>query len=226
MLKSFSDDRPMVDIAKATKVYPPNIVALQNVSLEVAKGEMLFLTGMSGAGKSTLLKMICAIEHPTKGVVEVGGRDLARTSSVDIQQLRQEIGVIYQDFKLLPKQTVFQNVAMPMEVAYRDQRDIKQRVDELLDLLLISHKRDIQTGKLSRGEQQRVAIARAAANRPALLLADEPTGNLDPETSALVMKLFEQLHREGATLIIASHDVALYRNTDYRHVMEIGRAHV
>ncbi len=187
MLKSFPHDRPLVDIAKATKVYPPNIVAIQNISLEVAKGEMLFLTGMSGAGKTTLLKLICAIEQPTKGVVEVGGRDLAKSSSAEIQQLRQQIGVIYQDFKLLPKQTAFQNIAMPMEVAYRDQREINNRVDQLLKLLRITHKRDIQTGKLSRGEQQRVAIARAAANSPALLLADEPTGNLDQETSGLVM---------------------------------------
>ncbi|NTV13803.1 MAG: cell division ATP-binding protein FtsE [Desulfobulbaceae bacterium] len=208
----------MVDIVKTTKVYPPDIVAIQNISLNVAKGELLFLTGMSGAGKSTLLKLICAIEQPTKGVVEVGGLDLAKTSPAEIQQLRQEIGVIYQDFKLLPKQTVFQNIAMPMEVTYRDQREINHRVDQLLKLLLISHKRDIETGKLSRGEQQRVAIARAAANSPALLLADEPTGNLDQETSALVMGLFEQLNREGTTLIIASHDEALYRNTGYRRV--------
>jgi len=218
MLKSYPADRPLVDIAKATKVYPPNILAIQNISLEVAKGEMLFLTGMSGAGKTTLLKLICAIEQPTKGVVEVGGWDLAKASPAEIQRLRQDIGVIYQDFKLLPKQTVFQNVAMPMEVAYRDQRDINRRVDQLLQLLRISHKRETPAGKLSRGEQQRVAIARAAANTPALILADEPTGNLDQETSGLVMRLFEELHRGGATLIIASHDVGLYRNTDYRRV--------
>ena len=218
MLKSFPDDRPLVDIVKATKVYPPDIVAVQNVSLAVSKGELLFLTGMSGAGKTTLLKMVCAIEQPTKGVVEVGGRDLARTPAAEIQQLRQEIGVVYQDFKLLPRLTVRQNIAMPMEVAYRDQREIDSRIEELLETLRLSHKRDIQTAKLSRGEQQRVAIARAAANSPALLLADEPTGNLDQETSTRIMALFEKLNREGSTLIIASHDESLYRNTDYRRV--------
>jgi cell division transport system ATP-binding protein len=218
MLKLFPDDRPLVDIVKATKVYPPDIVAVQNISLAVAKGELLFLTGMSGAGKTTLLKLICAIEQPTKGVIEVGGRDLAKTGSAEIQQLRQEIGVVYQDFKLLPKLNAAQNIAMPMEVAYRDQREINSRVDELLAILKMTHKREIQTGKLSRGEQQRVAIARAAANSPALLLADEPTGNLDQDSANLVMDLFEQLNREGTTLIIASHDESLYRNSDYRRV--------
>jgi cell division transport system ATP-binding protein len=218
MLKSFSADRPLVEIVKATKVYPPDIVAVQNISLEVIKGELLFLTGMSGAGKTTLLKLVCAIEQPTKGVVEVGGRDLAKTAPATIQQLRQEIGVVYQDFKLLPKLTTAQNIAMPMEVAYRDQRAINSRIEALLEILQMGHKRDIQTAKLSRGEQQRVAIARAAANSPALLLADEPTGNLDQATSGLVMDLFEQLNREGTTLIIASHDESLYRNSDYRRV--------
>jgi cell division transport system ATP-binding protein len=218
MLKSFPDDRPLVEIVKATKVYPPDIVAIQNISLDVAKGELLFLTGKSGAGKTTLLKLICAIEQPTKGVVEIGGLDLAKTKPAVIQQLRQEIGVVYQDFKLLPKMTAFQNIAMPMEVAYRDQRAINSRVDELLEVLQMGRKRDILSGKLSRGEQQRVAIARAAANSPALLLADEPTGNLDQETSSLVMNLFEKLNREGTTLIIASHDEALYRHSDYRQV--------
>jgi len=218
MLKSFPDDRPLVDIVKVTKVYSPDIVVIQNVSLSVAKGELLFLTGMSGAGKTTLLKLICAIEQSTKGVVEVGGRDLAKTDPAEIQQLRQEIGVVYQDFKLLPKMTAFQNIAMPMEVTYRGQSQINSRVDELLEILQMSNKRDIQTAKLSRGEQQRVAIARAAANAPALLLADEPTGNLDQESSSLVMDLFEQLNREGTTLVIASHDESLYRNSDYRRV--------
>jgi cell division transport system ATP-binding protein len=218
MLKSFSDDRPLVDIVKATKVYPPDIVAIQNISLTVAKGELLFLTGMSGAGKTTLLKLICAAEKITKGVIEVAGLDLAQTSAVDIQRLRRQIGVVFQDFKILPKQTVFQNIAMPMEVTYRDPREIRRRVDELLEHLQLAHKRQIETGKLSRGEQQRVAIARAAANSPPLLLADEPTGNLDAGVSELVMGLFEQLNRQGSTLIIATHDESIYRHTRHRKV--------
>ncbi len=218
MLKSFPDDRPLVDIVKATKVYPPDIIAIQNISLTVAKGEMLFLTGISGAGKTTLLKLICAIEKATKGVIEVAGLDLAQTGPAEIQRMRRQIGVVYQDFKILPKHSVFQNIAMPMEVTYRDPREIRQRVDELLDHLQLTHKRNIQAGKLSRGEQQRVAIARAAANAPPLLLADEPTGNLDAGVSELVMSLFEKLNRDGSTLIIASHDESIYHNTRHRKV--------
>ena len=218
MLKSFSDDRPLVDIVKVTKVYPPDIIAIQNISLSVARGEMLFLTGMSGAGKTTLLKLICASEKATKGVVEVAGLDLAQTGPGEIQQMRRQIGVVYQDFKILPRYSVYQNIAIPMEVTYRDPKEIRQRVDELLAQLQLTHKRNIQAGKLSRGEQQRVAIARAAANKPPLLLADEPTGNLDAEVSELVMNLFEKLNREGSTLIIASHDESIYRNTRHRKV--------
>ncbi|MBU0479822.1 MAG: cell division ATP-binding protein FtsE [Proteobacteria bacterium] len=208
----------MIDAVKLTKVYPPDIIALQNVSITVGKGEILFLTGMSGAGKTTLLKIICCMEKPNKGIIEVAGMDLGRISSTETQVLRQQIGVVYQDFKILPKQTVFQNIAMPMEVAYRSARDIRDRIDYLLDRLQLAHKRDVQAGKLSRGEQQRVAIARAACNTPPLLLADEPTGNLDAGVSELVMKLFEELNQQGCTLIIATHDESIYRNTRHRKV--------
>lgn len=218
MIRSFPDDAPVVDIVKVTKVYPPDIVAVQNVSLAVTKGELLFLTGKSGAGKTTLLKMICCIEKPNKGIIEVGGLDLSRLKQSKIQQLRQQIGVVYQDFKVLPKHTVFQNIAIPMEVMYRRPREIRQRIDELLEVLNISHKKDIQTDKLSRGEQQRVAIARAAANAPPLILADEPTGNLDPEASKDVMNLFEKLNREGTTIIIATHDKSIYERTRHRKI--------
>jgi len=218
MLNKLSDDRPIVDVVKVTKVYPPDIVAVQNISLAVGQGEMLFLTGMSGAGKTTLLKMICCIEKPNKGLLEVAGYDLTKISSVETQKLRQQIGVVYQDFKVLPKQTVLQNIAMPMEVAYRSAKEIRNRVDELLEILQLSHKRDIQAGKLSRGEQQRVAIARAAANSPPLLLADEPTGNLDPGISEQVMSLFNKLNKEGTTIIIATHDESIYRNSNHRKV--------
>ncbi len=218
MLNSFPDDRPLVDIVKITKVYPPDIIAVQNISLSVAKGEILFLTGMSGSGKTTLLKMICAGEKANKGVIEVAGVDLAKATPTEIQKLRRQIGVVYQDFKILPKQSVYQNIAVPMEVLYRDPREIRQRIDELLTDLQLTHKRNIPAGKLSRGEQQRVAIARAAANRPPLLLADEPTGNLDGAISTLVMNLFEKLNRDGTTLIIATHDEAIYSQSRHRQV--------
>jgi len=218
MLKSFPDDMPIVDIVKATKVYPPDIVAVQNVSLAVGKGELIFLTGMSGAGKTTLLKMICCIEQPNKGVIEVAGHDLGKIKQSEIQKLRRQIGVVYQDFKILPKQTVAENIAIPMEVMYRSPKEIRKRIDELLETLRITHKRNIQTGKLSRGEQQRVAIARAAANKPPLILADEPTGNLDPEVSGYVMELFEQLNKAGSTIIIATHDESIYRKSRHRQI--------
>ena len=218
MLRSFKDKSPIVDIVKITKVYPPDIIAVQNVSLAISQGEMLFLTGMSGAGKTTMLKMICCIEKPTKGMIEVAGQDLSRMSQAKIQLMRQQIGVVYQDFKVLPRQTVYQNIAIPMEVIYRSPKEIRKRVDELLERLRITHKRDIQTDKLSRGEQQRVAIARAAANAPPLILADEPTGNLDSQASADVMNLFKQLNRSGTTVIIATHDKSIYENTRHRKV--------
>ena len=209
---------PIVDIIKVTEIYPPDIIAVQNVSLAIGKGELVFLTGMSGAGKTTLLKMICCIEKPTKGLIEVAGYDLSRISQAKIQKLRQQVGVVYQDFKVLPKQTVYQNIAIPMEVIYRSPKEIRKRIDELLETLRISHKRDIEAGKLSRGEQQRVAIARAAANAPPLILADEPTGNLDPEVSSYVMELFNQLNKAGSTIIIATHDESIYKKSNHRKV--------
>ena len=218
MIKSFPDKKPIVDIIKVTKVYPPDIIAVQNVSLAIGKGELVFLTGMSGAGKTTLLKMICCIEKPTKGLIEVAGYDLSRISQAKIQKLRQQVGVVYQDFKVLPKQAVYQNIAIPMEVIYRSPKEIRKRIDELLETLRISHKRDIEAGKLSRGEQQRVAIARAAANAPPLILADEPTGNLDPEVSSYVMELFNQLNKAGSTIIIATHDESIYKKSNHRKV--------
>ena len=218
MIKSIPDNIPLVDIAKVTKVYPPDIVAVQNVSLAIGKGELIFLTGMSGAGKTTLLKMICCLERPNKGIIEVAGQDLSKIKQAEIQKLRRQIGFVYQDFKILPKQTVFQNIAIPMEVMYRSPKDIRQRVDRLLEILRIPHKRDIQAGKLSRGEQQRVAIARAAANTPPLILADEPTGNLDPEVSAYVMELFNMLNKAGCTIIIATHDELIYKKSQHRKV--------
>lgn len=211
-----SKDSPIVEFVKVSKIYPPDIMAVHNVSFAVKPGKMLFLTGMSGAGKTTLLKLVCAIEHPTKGVVEVGGQDLSKIKPAELQKIRQQIGVAYQDFKLLPKQTVYQNIAMPMEVTYTPKKTIRDRINYLLDLLNLHGKQDSKTEKLSRGEQQRVTIARAAANYPPLILADEPTGNLDPTHTRLVVKLFEELNRAGTTLIIATHDESIYSNSSHQ----------
>lgn len=206
----------MVVAVRISKVYIPDIVALKDVSLAVDQGEMVFLTGMSGAGKTTLLKLISAIEKPTKGLIEVAGQDLSKITPTALQQLRQKIGVAYQDFRILPKLTVFENIAMPMEVTYQSTLSIRNRVDELLEILGMPEKKTIPVSKLSRGEQQRVAIARAAANSPPLLLADEPTGNLDADSTERVMDLFLQLHAAGSTIIIATHDESILRSGSHR----------
>lgn len=211
-----SSDRPIVELTKVTKTYRPDVTALKDISLSVKKGEILFLSGMSGAGKSTLLKLIFGMVKPTKGVVEVDNNDLSRINSRSLQKMRQKIGVAYQDFRLLGKLTVFQNIAMSMEVAYKNPTIIRTRVEDLLDMLMLTDKRDTLVGKLSRGEQQRVAIARAAANSPPLLLADEPTGNLDATITSVVMNLFRQLNDSGTTIIIATHDTSIYHDTPHR----------
>lgn len=213
-------DTPIIEIVRATKIYSPDVVALENVSLSIPYGEMLFLTGMSGAGKTTLLKLICGIEHPDKGLVEVAGKDLDRIKNKEIPRLRQQIGMAYQDFKLLADRTVAQNIGMAMEVAYQNLKTIKKRVIELLQKLRLEHKHDALAGRLSRGEQQRVAVARAVANSPALILADEPTGNLDSKSTKLVMDLFEECNNGGTTVIIATHDESIFKDTDHR-VLEL-----
>ena len=212
--------KSIIELYKATKIYPPDVVALEDITLSIPYGEMLFITGMSGAGKTTLLKLICGMEHTDKGLVQVAGKDMARIKDNEIPKLRQQIGMAYQDFKLLPDRTVAQNIAMAMEVSYQNITAIKKRVSALLQKLRLEHKHDTLAGKLSRGEQQRVAIARSMANSPALILADEPTGNLDSRTTRLVMDLFELCNTAGATVIIATHDEAIYKNSSYR-VLEL-----
>jgi cell division transport system ATP-binding protein len=216
---------PIIDFSKVSKIYPPDVIALRDVSFAVHPGETLFLTGMSGAGKSTLLKLICAIERPSKGIVEVAGHDLSKVSATQLQAIRQQMGVAYQDFKLLPRQSVAHNIAMAMEVTYTPKKTIHDRISFLLDALGLTPKKDVRLDRLSQGEQQRVAVARAAANYPPLLLADEPTGNLDPTSTGLVLKLFEQLRRAGTTLVIATHDHRLYLNTSHK-VLELAQGRI
>ena len=214
-----SDKSPIVvDMVNVTKVYPPDVMALKDITFFVAKGEMLYLTGMSGAGKTTLLKLISGLETVSRGSVKVGGADISKIKPARLQRLRRRLGVAYQDFKLLPERTVFENVAMAMEVAYKDSKTIQERVCYLLELLKIFNKKNTPAGKLSRGEQQRVTIARAAANNPPLILADEPTGNLDPAMTRLVMNLFNDLLKNGTTVICATHDASIYSNNGYRRL--------
>ncbi len=200
----------MIDLARVSKTFPPDVHALADVSLRIRRGEMIFLTGQSGAGKTTLLRLLCGIDSPDKGYIEIAGCDLSRIPDNELQKLRRRIGVAYQDFKLLPDKTVAQNIAYSMEVSYRSRQFISSRTKQLLTELGLADKLDALAGKLSRGEQQRVSIARAVANEPELILADEPTGNLDAETAGLVMQLFRRCNEEGVTLLIATHDQAIY----------------
>jgi len=216
----------MIEAIKVSKSYSSDVHALIDLSISIATGEMFFLTGMSGAGKTTLLKLICSQEAPTKGLIEVNGKNIHTLKGHNLARLRQKIGVAYQDFKLLPDRTVAENIAISMEVSYKKPQLIRERVVDLLARLQLSDKHDIICGELSRGEQQRVALARSVANSPALILVDEPTGNLDGTTTERVMELLTRVNRGGATVVIATHDESIYRQTNHR-IMELrmGRVH-
>ena len=219
-----SSPATMIDLIKVSKVYPPDVQAISDVSLTVAKKEIVFLTGMSGAGKTTLLRLISRMEKPTKGMVDVAGMDVTKLAERDIHLLRRKVGMAYQDFKLLPERTVADNIALALEVVYCPRSFIESRVRDLLEQLDLLKKYHTRAGELSRGEQQRVSIARAVANSPEIILADEPTGNLDAETTERVMTLFRQLNRKGSTLLIATHDRSLFQDTPHRVIeLRFGR---
>lgn len=210
----------MIEMIKVSKYYPPDVKALSGISLSINRGEMFFLIGMSGAGKTTLLKLLCNMETPSNGLIEVAGSPIHQIRGVKLAKLRQKIGVAYQDFKLLTDRTVSENVAISMEVSYKKPQIIRKRVKDLLDQLLLTDKHDTITGELSRGEQQRVALARAIANSPTLILVDEPTGNLDSMTTERVMNLLTKCNNSGATIVIATHDESIYNQTNHR-IMEL-----
>jgi len=216
----------MIELIKVSKHYPPDVVALKDVSVSIDSGEMFFLIGMSGAGKTTLLKLLCSMELPSNGLIEIGGQSIHHMKGFRLARLRQKIGVAYQDFKLLSDRTTAENIAISMEVSYKKPTLIRNRVRSLLDQLDLADKHDTITGELSRGEQQRVTLARAIANSPTVILVDEPTGNLDATTTEKVMQLLTNCNKAGATVVIATHDQSLYRHTSHR-VMELkkGRIH-
>ena len=209
----------MVELIKVHKFYPPDVQALKDVSLGVAKGELLFLTGLSGAGKTTLLRLLYRAERPDRGLVEIDGMDVARLSGKQLQLLRRRIGIVYQDFKLLPEQSVARNIALPMEITGRKKSFIRKRIRDLLERLGLEDKINARAGALSRGEQQRVAVARSLCNNPDLVLADEPTGNLDADNSNRVMDLFNEHRDQGATILIATHDSRIYGLGKHRVVV-------
>jgi cell division transport system ATP-binding protein len=199
-----------------SKRYDNGFEALSRISFEVEAGEMLFLTGHSGAGKSTLMKLIMQMERPSNGQITVGGQLLNRMSNREIPYYRRNIGVVFQNHQLLFDRSVFDNVALPLQIAGLPHQEIGRRVRAALDKVSLLEKERLNPIVLSGGEQQRVGIARAVVNKPSMLLADEPTGNLDPELSEEIMTLFRQFNEVGVTILIASHDVELLKRMNKR----------
>ena len=202
----------MINFEQVTKRYDSGQEALSNVSFQIDRGEMAFLTGHSGAGKSTLLKLIMRMETPTVGTVDIAGQNIAQLVRKDIPFYRRHIGVVFQNHQLLFDRSVFENVALPMRIAGHTEHEIGKRVRAALDKVGLLHKEKSNPVSLSTGEQQRIGIARAVVNKPALLLADEPTGNLDPELSGEIMNLFREFQQVGVTVLIASHDHELIQS--------------
>ena len=199
--------------------------ALDDLSVEVEKGEFVFLVGPSGSGKSTLLRLVLREERPTKGSVWVAGKDLGRLSNWKIPALRRQIGTVFQDFRLLPNKTVAENVAFALEVIGKPASHIRKVVPEVLEVVGLEGKEQRMPNELSGGEQQRVAIARAFVNRPMLLIADEPTGNLDPGTSVGIMKLLDRINRLGTTVVMSTHDSGIVDQMR-RRVIELDHGHL
>ena len=197
---------PLIDLQGVTKTYPSGVCALDGVDLHIEKGEFVFVVGHSGAGKSTLIKTLLREEVPTEGEVTVNGRDLIHMKQREIPYFRRTIGVVFQDFRLIPTMTVFDNVAFALQVTGVPRRFIRRRVPYILNLLGLDDKYKHYPPELSGGEQQRVALARALVNNPSILLADEPTGNLDPNNSWEIMKLLEEINESGTTVVVVTHN--------------------
>lgn len=216
----------MILFDQVTKLYASQTrPALESLSVEIEKGEFVFLVGPSGSGKSTFLRLILKEEEPTSGHVWVAGKDLSRLSNWKVPQLRRQIGTVFQDFRLLPNKTVAENVAFALEVIGRPSSHIRKVVPEVLDLVGLEGKENRRPDELSGGEQQRVAIARAFVNRPMILIADEPTGNLDPTTSVGIMKLLDRINRTGTTVVMSTHDAAIVDQMR-RRVIELASGHL
>ncbi|MEM1502986.1 cell division ATP-binding protein FtsE [Domibacillus sp. 8LH] len=210
----------MIDMKGVTKKYPNGVTALSSVDVTIKQGEFVYIVGPSGAGKSTFIKLIYREEKPTGGTVTVGGMNIATLKRRSVPALRRKVGVVFQDFKLLPLLTVYENVAFALEVIEEEPAVIRKRVMEVLDLVGLKHKARMLPTELSGGEQQRVAVARSIVNNPKVVIADEPTGNLDPDTSWDIMRLFERINERGTTIVMATHNKDIV-NTLRRRVIAI-----
>ena len=215
----------MIRMENVTKVYTGEVLALQNATCEVQRGEFVFLVGPSGSGKSTFMRLLNKEEQPDRGRVFVAGKDIGELPSWKVPFLRRNIGCVFQDFKLLPNKTVIQNVAFALEVIGSPRSVIKSKVPAILELVGLSKKMHNFPDELSGGEQQRVSIARAFVNRPLILLADEPTGNLDPNTSLGIMTLLDRINRTGTTVVMATHDRSIVDKMR-RRVVELDRGQI
>ena len=210
----------MIHMKNVSKIYDNGAVALDRVNVDIQKGEFVFIVGASGAGKSTFIKMLFREALPTSGELMVNGHDVVKMQRKEVPYLRRELGVIFQDYRLLPDKTVFENVAFAMQVIEAPRRLMQRSVNSVLDVVGLRDKYKCFPNQLSGGEQQRVAIARAIVNDPAIVIADEPTGNLDPETSWDIMDIFTRINRAGTTIVMATHDKAIV-DTMQRRVIAI-----
>ncbi len=215
----------MIKLENVTKVYKGDVVALRDATIDIGKGEFVFLVGASGSGKSTFIKLLNREEVPENGTIYMAGKDIGSLGSWKVPYLRRNIGYIFQDFKLLRKKTVYENVAFALEVIGKPRQVIRKQVPAILELVGLTSKIDNFPDQLSGGEQQRVSIARAFVNRPLILLADEPTGNLDPQTSVGIMRLLDRINRTGTTVVMATHDRGIV-DTMRRRVIELDRGSI
>jgi cell division transport system ATP-binding protein len=215
----------MIQIFNVVKMYDGSNPVLDNISLEIAKGEFVFLTGPSGAGKTTILKILFGWESFEKGQVLVQGINVGKLTHRNVYKLRRSMGVVFQDYKLLPNKTVFENVSFAQEVIGHDRKTIRFKTWEALKNVGLTPKKDAYPAYLSGGEQQRIAIARAMVNSPAIILADEPTGNLDPDIAIEILKLFEELNQKGSTIIFATHSQEILKAGNHR-VISLNRGKV
>ncbi|WP_163099260.1 cell division ATP-binding protein FtsE [Peribacillus alkalitolerans] len=214
----------MIEMIDVFKTYPNGVIAVNGINVKIKQGEFVYVVGPSGAGKSTFIKMMYREEKPTRGDILVNGVNLSKIRNSKVPLFRRNLGVVFQDFKLLPTLTVYENVAFAMEVIEEESPAIKKRVMEVLDLVGLKHKARMLPTELSGGEQQRVSIARSIVNNPMLVIADEPTGNLDPETSWEIMNIFEEINNRGTTIIMATHNKEIVDNLRRRVIaIESGR---
>lgn len=210
----------MIEFSKVSKIYKNDFVAVQDINLKIDPGEFLFIVGKSGAGKSTLIKLLLKEINPTEGTIRYKELDVTKIKKRKIAEYRRRIGFVFQDYRLLPKLTVYENIAFAMEMICCSSKNIRREIPIVLSMVGLSDKAKYYPDELSGGEQQRVSIARAIINKPETIIADEPTGNLDPETSAEIMKIFNEINKRGTTVIMATHDRELINRCN-RRVVEL-----